>query len=249
MRKTKGAVLILFFIIMFSGITSAQDIGVTAVRDIDRILPVEQRARIMNEILEWRLDHIVPELMRREGIDMWITICREYNEDPVYLSMVPEPTQAARRTSILIFHDRGMEGVERLTGSFYGMGKWYKSIYTDQTKDQMINLADYIKEHNPQKVGINESETWAFGDGLSASFKARLVKVLGPEYSKRLVSAENLCVGWLETRSPRELSIYRHICGIAHDIIAEFYSNRVITTGITTTDDVVWWIRKKITDL
>ncbi len=249
MRKTNGAVLILFFIIMSSGITSAQDIGVTAVRDIDRILPVEQRARIMNEILEWRLDHIVPELMRREGIDMWITICREYNEDPVYLSMVPEPTQAARRTSILIFHDKGGEGVERLTGSFYGMGKWYKSIYTDQTKDQMVNLADYIKEHNPQKVGINESETWAFGDGLSASFKARLVKVLGPEYSKRLVSAENLCVGWLETRSPRELSIYRHICGIAHDIIAEFFSNSVIVPDITTTQEVSWWIRQKYTDL
>lgn len=249
MRKTTRTVCILFFIFMSSGITLAQDIGVTAVRDIDQILPMEQRARIMNEILEWRLDHIVPELMRREGIDIWITICREYNEDPVYLSMVPEPTQAARRTSILIFHDKGEQGVERLTGSFYGMGKWYKSIYTDQTKDQIVNLADYIKEHNPQKIGINESETWAFGDGLSASFKASLLKVLGPEYSKRLVSAENLCVGWLETRSPRELSIYRYICGIAHDIIAEFFSNKVITPDITTTNDVVWWIRQKYTDL
>ena len=110
MRATTRTVLTLLFVMMFSGITLAQDIGVTAVRDIDQILPVEQRARIMNEILEWRLDHIVPELMRREGIDIWIIICREYNEDPVYLSMVPEPTQAARRTSILIFHDRGKEG-------------------------------------------------------------------------------------------------------------------------------------------
>jgi len=128
MRKTTNIVFILLFIMMISGITSAQDIGVTAVRDIDQILPVEQRAQVMNEILKWRLDNIVPELMRREGIDIWITICREYNEDPIYLSMVPEPTQAARRTSILIFHDKGGEGVERLTGSFYGMGKWYKSM-------------------------------------------------------------------------------------------------------------------------
>jgi len=191
----------------------------------------------------------VPELMRREGIDMWVIICREYNEDPVYMTMVPEPTMAARRTSILIFHDKGNEGVKRLTGSFYGMGKWYKSIYTDNTKDQIVNLADYIKEQDPKKVGINESETWAFGDGLTASFKASLVKALGPEYSKRLVSAENLCVGWLETRSPRELSIHRHICGIAHDIIAEFFSNRIIIPDITTTEEVVWWIRQKYTDL
>ncbi len=228
----------------------AQNIGTTAVRDIDNILPEKERARVMNEILEWRLDNIIPQLMRREGIDMWLIICREYNEDPVYLTLVPEPTMAARRTSILIFHDKGeKEGVERLTGSFYGMGKWYKSIYIDRKKDQIENLAEYIQKSNPKKIGINESETWAFGDGLSASFKARLIKALGPTYSSRLVSAENLCVGWLETRSPRELSLYRHIYGIAHDIIAEFFSNQVIVPDATRTEDVVWWIRQRITDL
>ena len=235
---------------MTAGNILAQDMGVTDVNDIAGILPEKERAAVMNEILEWRLDNIIPKLMRREGIDMWIIICREYNEDPVYLTMVPEPSMAARRTSILIFHDQGeKEGVARLTGSFYGMGKWYKSIYTDKTKDQMVNLADYIEKSDPQKIGINESETWAFGDGLSASFKAKLVKVLKPQYIKRLVSAENLCVGWLETRCPRELSIYRHICGIAHDIIAEFFSNEVIVPDITTTSEVVWWIRQKFTDL
>jgi len=232
------------------GRSYSQNIGTTAVRDIENILPEKDRAKVMNEILEWRLKHIIPELMRREGIDMWLIICREYNEDPVYLTMVPEPTMAARRTSILIFHDKGEEkGVARLTGSFYGMGKWYKSIFTDQSKDQMEVLADYIKKSNPKKIGINESETWAFGDGLSASFKTSLVNALGPEYSSRLVSAENMCVGWLETRSPRELSLYRHICGIAHDIIAEFFSNQVIVPDATTTEDVVWWIRQRFTDL
>jgi len=216
---------------------------------LGQILPEQQRAKVMNEILEWRLENIIPELMRREGIDMWIIICREYNEDPVFMSLVPEPSMAARRTSILIFYDKGKKGVERLTGSFYGMGKWYKSIYKDKTKDQMTCLADYVKEHDPKKIGINESATWAFGDGLSASLKSSLVNALGTEYSKRLVSAENLCVGWLETRSPRELSVYRHICGIAHDIIGEFFSNKVIVPDITTTREVTWWIRQKFTDL
>ena len=243
-------VLTVIFLTVALGTAYTQDIGTTAVRDIDNILPEKDRAKVMNEILEWRLEHIIPDLMRREGIDMWLTICREYNEDPVYLTLVPEPTMAARRTSILFFHDRGEEeGVARLTGSFYGMGKWYKTIFTDQSKDQMEVLADYIKKSNPKKIGINESETWAFGDGLSASFKASLVKALGPELSARLVSAENLCVGWLETRSPRELSLYRHICGIAHDIIAEFFSNQAIVPDATTTEDVVWWIRQRFTDL
>lgn len=250
MKTVKSKLFSIVFILLAAVSILAQDMGVTNVTDSAGILPEKQRAAIMNEILEWRLENIIPGLMRREGIDMWIIICREYNEDPVYLTMVPEPSMAARRTSILIFHDKGeKEGVARLTGSFYGMGKWYESIYTDKTKDQMVNLADYIKKNDPQKIGINESETWAFGDGLSASFKAKLVKALPPKYIKRLVSAENLCVGWLETRSPRELSIYRHICGIAHDIIAEFFSNKVIVPEVTTTSDVVWWIRQKFTDL
>ena len=250
MKTVKSKLFSIVFILLAAVSILAQDMGVTNVTDSAGILPEKQRAAIMNEILEWRLENIIPGLMRREGIDMWIIICREYNEDPVYLTMVPEPSMAARRTSVLIFQDKGeKEGVARLTGSFYGMGKWYESIYTDKTKDQMVNLADYIEKNDPQKIGINESETWAFGDGLSASFKAKLVKALPPKYIKRLVSAENLCVGWLETRSPRELSIYRHICGIAHDIIAEFFSNKVIVPEVTTTSDVVWWIRQKFTDL
>lgn len=250
--KIRKSLIVVSAVILTTALGSvfAQDIGTTAARDIDNILPEQDRAKVMNEILEWRLTNIIPDLMRREGIDMWLIICREYNEDPVYLTMVPEPTMAARRTSILIFHDKGaQEGVARLTCSFYGMGRWYKSIYTDQRKDQMDVLAEFIRKSNPKKIGINESETWAFGDGLSASFKARLVKALGPDYASRLVSAENLCVGWLETRSPRELSLYRHICGIAHDIIAEFFSNRVIVPDATTTEDVVWWIRQRITGL
>ncbi len=251
MKKAKSLLVLMLAILTFSqsGIF-AQDIGTTSVRDIDSIVSEKERAKVMNEILEWRLENILPELMRREGIDMWLIICREYNEDPVYLTLVPEPTMAARRTSILIFHDKGgKEGVERLTCSFYGMGKWYKSIYSDRTKDQIDVLADYIKKSGPKKIGIDESDTWAFGDGLSASFKTRLVQALGSEYSSRLVSAENLCVGWLETRSPRELSIYRHICGVAHDIIREFFSNEFIIPDVTATDDVVWWIRQRITDI
>jgi Xaa-Pro aminopeptidase len=251
MKQVKFTAVSTAVLILFAGLGLwAQDIGTTDVRDIDNILPERERAGAMNEILEWRLDHIIPKLMRREGIDMWLIICREYNEDPVYLTLVPEPTMAARRTSILIFHDKGgKDGVERLTCSFYGMGQWYKSIYRDQTRDQIEVLAEFIQQSNPKKIGINESETWAFGDGLSASFKTRLVEALGPVMASRMVSAENICVGWLETRSPRELSLYRHICGVAHDIIAEFFSNRVIIPDVTTTEDVVWWIRQRFTDI
>ena len=248
LRRISRAVSLCSLLLLGLSLTAAQETA--NVQDCKQILPEKERALVVNEWLKWRLDNIIPRLMRREGIDMWLVINREYNEDPVYLSLVPEPTMSARRTSILIFHDLGPEkGVERLTGSYYGVGEWYKPAWTDKKKKQFESLAVVIKSRNPKKIGIDVSDDWAFGDGLTASLKAKLENALGPEYSSRLVSAERLCVGWLETRSPQELSVYRHIAGIAHDIIGEFFSNRVITPDVTSTEDVVWWIRQRITDL
>jgi hypothetical protein len=246
-----GAVVLLISALAFglSGAASAAQ-EIADVKDSKNILPEKDRDQLMNEWLKWRLDNIIPDLMRREKIDMWLVINREYNEDPVYLSLVPRPAMSARRTSILIFHDLGPEkGVERLTGSYYGTEGWYKGTWVDKKKKQFESLAEVIRARNPKRIGINTSDDWAFGDGLTASLKAKLEKALGPELSSRFVSAEDLCVGWLETRSPQEMSVYRHICGIAHDLISEFYSNRVITPDVTTTDDVVWWFRQRVTDL
>lgn len=223
---------------------------VAAVDDSWNILPEKDRAQVMNIWLKWRLENIIPELMRREGIEMWLVINREYNEDPVYMSLVPEPVMYARRTSILVFHDRGKElGVDRLSGSYYGIGEWYQSTWVDKKKLQFESLADFIKKRDPKKIGINVSSRWAFGDGLSVALKKKLEEAIGSELSARFVSAENLCVGWLESRGPMELSAYRHICGIAHDIVREFFSNKVITPDISTTDEVVWWIRDKFREL
>ncbi len=242
--------LVIALLFLLNSIISTQELPVAGVKDIKRILPMQQRAGLQNQWLKWRLENILPQLMRREGIDLWLVINREYNEDPVYLSLVPRPIMNARRTTILMFHDQGeKKGVQRLSGSYYGMGKWYQGTWKNKKIKQFESLARVIKKLKPKKIGINVSKKWAFGDGLSASLEKKLRRALGSTFSAKLVSAENLCIGWLETRSPQELSVYRHICGIAHDIIAEFYSNRVITPDITSTHVVVWWIRQRITDL
>ena len=36
---------------------------------------------------------------------------------------------------------------------------------------------------------------------------------------------------------------------ITHDIIKEGFSSKVVTPGVTTTDDLVWWFRQKLTSL
>ena len=217
-------------------------------RDIDNVLPFRDRVEVVNGWLQWRLDNLIPELMKREGLDMWIVMCREISEDPLFFTLVPEPRLAARRLQILVFHNPGGgKPVERL--SVGGTGGGYRNIWSDRSKSQMENLAEYIRKANPAKIGINVSTDNRSADGLTASLRDRLQTAIGPELAKRLVSSEKVAVGWTETRSPSELSMYRHICGIAHDLIHEFFSNGVIIPDVTTTADVEWWIWQRMEDI
>ena len=209
------------------------------------ILTLRQQAAVYNDWLKARLDRILPELMRQEGFDMWLVICRENNEDPVFSSLVPFTSLYASRTSMLVFFDRGAEGVDRLTVSRSGIGGLYRSVWEPEKVDQWVRLAEIIKERNPKRIGINESDTFNYGDGLSASLKKKLMSALPADLVPRVQSAERLAVRWLERRSPQELEVYPQIVAIAHEIIAEAFSRAVIQPGITTTDDVVWWMRER----
>jgi len=213
------------------------------------VLGLKERAATYDRWLRLRLETVLPEVMRREKIDMWLVICAEYEEDPVYLTLVPYISHSARRTTMLVFFDKGKDGVEKLTVGRYGIGDFYKASWEPEKIDQWSRLAQVVKERNPKRIGINESEVFAFGDGLSATHKTKLVQTLGPEYAKRLVSAERLAVGWLERRTAEEMEVYDHIAGIAHAIIAEAFSREVITPGVTTTSDVVWWMRERVAQL
>ncbi len=210
------------------------------------VLSLKEQAAVYDGWLSVRLEKVLPELMRREKIDMWLVICREYNEDPVYLSLVPFASLSARRLSMLVMFDRGGEkGVERFAVSRYGVGTLFPTVWKAGEEDQWQALAKAIRERGPQRIGIDESDVFAFGDGLSASLKKKLVQALGPELSKKLVGAERLAVGWLERRLPEEIEIYDRICSIAHAVIAEAFSSAVITPGVTTAADVEWWIWEK----
>jgi Xaa-Pro aminopeptidase len=215
------------------------------------VLGLKDQARVVDGWLKIRLDTVLPELMRREKLDMWLVICEEYNEDPVYLTLVPFEDLSARRLSMLVFYDKGEgQGIEKFTVSRYGIGDLYKSVWDPAKEpDQWQRLAQVIKDRRPKRIGIDESETFAFGDGLTASLKDRLVRVLGKEYVSRLRSAERLAVGWLERRIPEELETYPHVVAIAHAIIAEAFSRDVITPGATTAEDVSWWMRERIRGL
>ena len=214
------------------------------------VLDLQRQAAAYDAWLAARFDRLLPEIMRREKIDLWLIICEEYNEDPVYLSLVPFTSLSARRLTMLAMFDRGGEkGVERFGVNRYRIGELFPTIWKAEEEDQWQALAKAIKARDPKRIGIDESDVFAFGDGLPASKKERLVQALGPDYAKRLVRADRLAVGWLERRLPEEIEVYHHIAAIAHALIAEAFSPAVITPGITTTSDVEWWMWEKIRSL
>ena len=110
-------------------------------------------------------------------------------------------------------------------------------------------MGKVIAERKPKKIGINKAEHYGHADGLTANDYDNLVRVLPKEMKPNLVSAEKLSVSWLESRSEKEMVLYPQICRIAHQIIAEGFSDKVIQPGVTTTEDVVWWYREKIKEL
>ena len=216
-----------------------------------RILSERERATVIDEILEDRMTNLLPQLMRKEGIDMWVLISREYNEDPVMKTMLPSVWLSARRRTIMVFFDKGTkEGVERLAIARYDVGNLLKGEWDLNTNpDQWDALIKVIREKNPKKIGLNFSKYYAHADGLTFTEQKELMEKLPAEFQNRIVSASDLAVNWLETRTEREMIIYQQICRISHEIIQEAFSDKVIQPGITTTDDVVWWMRQRVTDL
>ncbi len=211
---------------------------------ISEISPLRQQADIVNGWLKNRLDTIIPDIMSRADMDMWIVACREYNEDPVIMSLLPAPSMSARRRTILLFARNPDGDIERLTLSRYGYEGFYEAAWQPDEEEQHACLARLVKARDPRRIGINASQTFAFGDGISHTEFQLISEALGEPYASRLISAEALCVGWLERRLPEEITAYSRLVEIGHQIIARAFSTAVIHPGITTTDDVVWWMRQ-----
>jgi peptidase M24-like protein len=215
----------------------------------EQMLPLRHQADLRNMWLKQRLDTFLPELMAREGFDMWIVEAREYNEDPVIMTLLPEPAMAARRRTILVFSRQPDGNLERITIDRYGFQDFYTRAWEPDNESQFECLARLVRERNPATIGLNISQNFAFGDGLTYYEFTEIDLALGADMMQRTRSAERLCLGWLEHRIPLEWAVYPSIIAMGHGLISEAYSHRLIEPGVTTTDDVVWWFRQTMHDL
>lgn len=212
------------------------------------VLALKERTKAIEQIQQERFEVLLPQLMQAHDIDAWVIIAREYNEDPVVKTMLPPTWLNARRRTILVFTKDAKTGeVGRAAITRYPFGKLIPSVWKkEEEPDQMKALADYLTQKNPAKIGINISDHYGIADGLAKTDYDLLVAALPKPLSKRLVSATPLAVAWIESRISQEMVVYNQLVEITHNIIAEAFSTQVITPGITTTEDVVWWMREKV---
>ncbi len=213
------------------------------------ILSVEKQSEIIDDILEDRLDNLLPYLMEREGVDMWIIISREYNEDPVMKTMLPSTWLSARRRTIMVFNRNVDNSLDKIAIARYSVGTLLKGEWNvDVFPDQWEALMEIIKKKNPKNIGLNYSDNFALADGLVRTEYETFMEKLPPIFHSKVISAEKLAIAWLETRSQKELEIYPMICHIGHRILQEGLSEKHIHPGITTTSDVEWTLRQLVND-
>ena len=207
---------------------------------------LRSEAEVRDRRLRERLDAVIPAVMEREGIDAWVLTAREYNEDPVLLTMLPATWMSARRRTILVFTDRGRN---RAAVSRYAVGDAFPGIWDPAADDQWSCLASHLAAADPASIAVNRSPTTAFADGISASEHAAFVAALPAHLQERIVPADALAVGWLETRIAEEVAANGEACRLGHELLARALSAEVIEPGATTTADVAWWLRERVRDL
>ncbi|MFT6408425.1 MAG: Xaa-Pro aminopeptidase [Arenicella sp.] len=213
------------------------------------VLPLKERALIIDDITAKRINKLLPGLMQQTEIDMWLLISREYNEDPVLKTVLPATWMSARRTTMFVFV-RQRDTVKALAIAPYKVGELFEPAWDKKIQpNQWQALVELMQKYDPKTIGINQSTAWAHADGLVASDKQRLLAELPKKFERRLVSAERLAVRWLETRIAEEVELLKSMTALAHDIIAEGFSAKTIEPGRTSTDDLVWWFRDKILSL
>lgn len=216
-----------------------------------QVLTLREQSKVIDEILADRFNNLLPVLMERNGIDMWVLVSREYNEDPVLRTMLPSTWISARRRTILVFYyNTEKKTMEKLAIARYNVGDNIKAAWDLQKHpNQWDALMDIITTRNPKKIGINTSVNYGHADGMDVTDYNEFMGKLPSGFKTKVVSAETLAVNWLETRTEREMNYYPQLINITHKIIQEGFSEKVITPGITTTDDVVWWFREKINSM
>jgi len=197
----------------------------------------EARARWerMCQIRAEKFDLVLPRAMADNDLDMWIVVMREGLLDPLW--------EALGRGYVggwgyWVFTHRG-DRVERAVLGVSGYRLEECGVY--DYFGGADELADYVAARDPARIGVNIAESIGGADGLSHTSYLHLREVLG-RYGDRLVSAERFVSDFRATRTAIEIATFAEAGEISREIAERAFSNEVISPGVTTLEDVAWWM-------
>ncbi|WP_439107738.1 M24 family metallopeptidase [Congregibacter sp.] len=205
----------------------------------------QHRWEMMNQIRKEKFDLVLPEVMRENGVEMWITVNREGYDDPL--------TEDFGKGYVggwgyYIFtyreEDFGKGRVERVA---LGIGTHLieENGAYDYTTEGEFDLAAFVAERDPKTIALNYAEHIGGADGLTLTGYRHLQSTLGKKYSERFVSAEKLASDFRSRRVATEIAAFARAGEMSRKIAETAFSNEVITPGVTTLADVAWWMREQ----
>ncbi|TVY27269.1 hypothetical protein LHYA1_G003401 [Lachnellula hyalina] len=198
--------------------------------------PLREQAAIQDA---WTVERVsnVPQLLRKYEVDAWLMSQKEYAEDTVFWSLKSATQFSARRRTVDLFLANTVEDAS------------FSYNWIDNTPEVWSELRSVLEAHNVSSIAVNADTDVAFSSGLHVGEFGKIVQELGPEWEKKLVVEPMVGVEFIGTMVPGRLEWYRRLQETAWAIITEAFSEAVIEPGITTTDDVRWWMRDKIQQL
>ncbi len=193
------------------------------------------------QIRQDKFDLILPEVMRENGIDMWITVMKEGLRDPLYIDLGEGYTGS---TGYYIFTDRGGDRVERAALGVSGYHLEACGVY--DIVEGGGRLKAFVQERDPKRIGLNMSESIGAADGLSYTSYVHVSETLGDAYRERFVSAEKLVSDFRSRRVASEIVAFGEAGELSREIAERAFSNEVITPGVTALEDVAWWMSDQL---
>jgi Xaa-Pro aminopeptidase len=199
-----------------------------------------KRWELMNQIRQEKFDLVLPEAMRENGVDMWITVNREGYNDPLTEDLGRGYTGS---WGYYVFTDRGGDRIERAA---LGIGTHLveeNGAYDIVTDD--FDLAEFVGERDPQTIALNYAEHIGGADGLTYTSHRKLSEMLGAKYRRRFVSAQKLISDFRSRRVATEIAAFARAGEMSRNIAERAFSNEIITPGKTTLAEVAWWMHEQ----
>ena len=208
-----------------------------------RILSMKERQQLRSRITRNRVDTLSPPLIQELGIDMWVGPCGDFNIDPVHTFLVEEDLSHG---TVVVISNCGGKFEKFINSGFNPLGEdaFYHS-FVRRGENVYEALERLIAEKAPRNIAVNISDEFSILSGISHTDYEKVVRAAG---NVPVISAEELAMRFLQHRTPEELENYETCAALSRQLINETYTRKVITPGVTTTDDVRWFMRQWMID-